>query len=425
MECGAAALGIILGYYGKFVPLEELRVACGVSRDGSKANNIVKAARAYGLTAKGCRREPKSLAKMPMPVIVHWNFSHFLVVEGFGKDKVYLNDPDSGPRTVTFKEFDDAFTGVALVLEPGPNFQRGGTKFNVPASLGKRLAGSGKALFYVVLAGLSLVIPGLVVPSFIRIFIDYYLVQNLHSWLGPLLLGMVLIALLRGVLTYLREAYLLRLETHLSATMSSQFLWHVLHLPLPYFLQRFAGEIGNRVGINDVVAGLLSGRLASTLLDIFSLVFYAVLMFLYDPLLTFVGILFAVLNLAALRYVSRKRVDLNLRLLQESGRLVGVSVSGLSTIETLKAIGREPDFFSRWAGFQAKVANAQQRLAVSTQFLSAVPIFLTALNTAVILTLGSFRVMDGVLTVGMLVAFQSLMLAACRRKEQDSQKVLD
>lgn len=408
-ECGAASLAIVLGYYGRYVPLEELRVACGVSRDGSKASNILKAARKYGLSGKGYRKEPESLRSLPLPMIVHWQFNHFLVVEGFGKDKVFLNNPASGPMTVTAKEFDESFTGVVLVLEKTAEFVRGGAKFNTIASLRTRLAGSEKALLFVVLAGLSLVVPGLIIPSFIRIFVDFYLIRQLKDWLFPLLIGMALTAVLRGLLTYLREYFLLRLETKLSASMSGKFFWHALRLPMEYYYQRFAGELGGRVAINDQVASLLSGRLASTILDIFTIVFYAVLMFLYDPLLTVVGILFAALNIVALRYVARKLVDINQRLQQEVGKMAGVSMSGLFMIETLKAVGRESDFFARWSGHQAKINRAEQEIGLYAQFLAAVPPLLTALNTAVILALGSFRVMEGQLTLGLLVAFQTLM----------------
>jgi NHLM bacteriocin system ABC transporter peptidase/ATP-binding protein len=408
-ECGAASLAIVLGYHGRFAPLEELRVACGVSRDGSKASNILKAARQYGMKGRGYRKEPEALRTMPMPLIIHWQFNHFVVLEGFGKNKVYINNPASGPETVTYKEFDDSFTGVALVLEKTPEFTKGGHKFDTFGALRRRLVGSNRALLYVVLAGLSLVIPGLIVPSFIRIFVDFYLIRELKSWLLPLLIGMAFTAVLRGILTYLREYYLLRLETKLSASMSGKFFWHVLRLPMEYYYQRFAGELGGRVAINDQVAQLLSGRLAATILDIFTIFFYAILMFLYDPLLTVVGIFFAVLNVIALRYVSRKRVDINQRLLQEQGKLAGVSMSGLFMIETLKAVGRESDFFARWAGHQAKINRAEQEIGLYTQFLSAVPPLLTAFNTAVILTLGSFRVIEGQLTIGLLVAFQTLM----------------
>jgi NHLM bacteriocin system ABC transporter peptidase/ATP-binding protein len=402
---------MVLGYYGRFVPLEELRVTCGVSRDGSKASNVVKAARKYGLEAQGYRREPDELHEFAVPMIVHWKFNHFVVLNGFSKNKVYLNDPAKGPETISYEEFDNAFTGVVLVMEPGPDFKKGGAKFSVREALQSRLRGSGQALLFVVLAGLSLVIPGLIIPSFTRIFVDYYLVRQFKDWLGPLLLGMGVTALLMAGLAYLREYYLLRLETRLASGMASKFFWHVLRLPLEYYLQRYAGEVGGRVAINDEVAYLLSGRLAATVLDVVTVVFYAFLMFLYDPTLTGVGVLFAVLNLVALRYVARRRVDLNERVLQEAGKLTGVEMSGLYTIETLKAIGRETDFFARWAGYQTKASRARQELNVSSEFLNIVPPLLSAFTTAAILTLGSLRVMDGQLTVGMLVAFQSLMFS--------------
>jgi NHLM bacteriocin system ABC transporter peptidase/ATP-binding protein len=411
VECGAASLAIILGYFKRFVPLEEVRMACGVSRDGSKASNIVKAARAYGLNPKAFRKEPEGLRELALPIIIHWKFNHFLVVEGFGKDKVYINDPAAGPYAVSYKDFDACFTGVAITFQPNADFVTGGTRFNVFEALQSRLLGSGRALLYVVLVGLALVIPGLIIPSFSRVFVDYFLVRRLDSWLGPLLVGMLLTAVLRAGLTWLREYYLLRLETKLAVSMSGKFFWHVLNLPLVYYYQRFAGEIGGRVAINDEVASLLSGRLAATVLDIISVIFYAILMFIYDPLLTVVGIFFAALNLAALRYVARKRVDVNQRLLQEEGKLIGVTMSGLSMVETLKAIGRESDFFGRWAGYQAKAGRAYQEVVIYSLLLSLVPPLLTALNTAAILVIGGLRVIDGQLTVGMLVAFQSLMLS--------------
>jgi NHLM bacteriocin system ABC transporter peptidase/ATP-binding protein len=411
VECGAAALAIIMGYFGMFKPLEELRVACGVSRDGSNASNILKAARSYGFVAKGYRKEPEELREMPLPLIIHWKFNHFLVLEGFGKGKVFLNDPAAGPTTVSEGEFDIYYTGVALAFAPGQEFKKGGSKFNSLAALQTRLKGSGSAVTYVFLAGLSLVIPGLLIPSFTRVFIDNYLVRELKSWLGPLLIGMALTLLISAFLTWLREYYLLRLETRLAASTSGKFMWHVLRLPLEYYVQRYAGEIGGRVAINDQIAFLLSERLASTLLDICAIVFYALLMLMYDPILTAIGVLFAALNILALRFVSRKRVDINQRFMQESGKLSGVAMSGLYTIETLKAIGRESDYFARWAGHQAKVARARQEIGVYTQFLSIVPPLLTSLSTVAILTIGSLRVIQGELTIGSLIAFQSLMFA--------------
>jgi NHLM bacteriocin system ABC transporter peptidase/ATP-binding protein len=409
VECGAAALAMVLGYYGRHVSLEELRLACGISRDGSKAANIVKAARNYGLVAKGFKKEPESLRALPLPMIVFWDFNHFLVVEGFGRDRVYLNDPASGPRAVTAQEFDRSFTGVVLTFEPGPDFVRAGVRPNLLLSLKRRLAGSESALAYVVLAGLALVIPGLVIPTFSRVFVDSVLVGGLKSWIAPLLVGMALTACLRAALTWLQQVYLLRLETKFALATSSQFLWHVLRLPIEFFSQRYGGEIGERVSLNDRVARLLSGQLATTLVNVMLVVFYLVLMFQYDRVLPLVGLLIAALNLVGLSLVARRRVDVNQALLQERGKLMGATMSGLQIIETLKASGGESDFFARWAGHQANVVNAEQQLGLASQALAVLPPFLSALNTLAILTLGGLRVMEGRLSMGQLVAFQSLM----------------
>jgi NHLM bacteriocin system ABC transporter peptidase/ATP-binding protein len=411
VECGAAALAIVLAHYGRYVPLEELRVECGVSRDGSKASNIIKAARKYGMQTEAYRKEPESLRTLPLPLLIHWKFCHFLVVEGFGKDKVYLNDPAVGPTTVSYDEFNRSFTGIVLSLTPGADFAKGGQPFSLMASLRQRLQGSYMGLLFVCLVGLSLVIPGLLVPAFSRIFVDYYLGRGLESWLVPLLVAMALTAALRAGLMVLRNHYLLKLETRLAVGASAQFFWHVLRLPLQYYFQRYTGDISSRVMLNDQIAALLSGRLATTFLDILSIIFYGALMFGYDPLLAIISVIFAVANILVLRYVSRSRVDLNLRLIAERSKLDGVARSGLSMIETLKATGRESDFFTRWAGYHAKASRSQQELSLYDNLLQIVPTLLTVINTSTILALGGWRVLDGQLTPGQLVAFQTLMFS--------------
>lgn len=409
VECGAAALASVLGYHGRLVPLEELRVACGVSRDGSKASNVIKAAGGYGLTAKGFSKELDELPSVPLPCILFWNFNHFVVLEGFGRKCVYLNDPAYGPREVPYAEFDQAFTGVVLTFERGPGFTRAGHKRSLLRALRSRLAGSEVGLSFVVLAGLALVVPGLVIPTFSRVFVDEILVRGRDHWLPPLLLGMGLTALLRAGLVWLRQTFLMRLHAKLAVGMASRFFWHVLRLPVEFFTQRYGGEIGGRVHVNNQLASLLSGQLAGNTIDLLLVFFYAALMMRYDVPLTLVGITVAALNVAALRYFSRRRVDGSRRLRQEEGNLSGTAMNGLQMIETLKATGTEPDFFARWSGYQTKVVNIQQRLVLYDQYLNAIPALLSALNTAVILTVGGFYIIDGRMTIGMLVAFQSLM----------------
>ncbi len=409
VECGAAALAIVLAHHGRWVPLEELRIACGVSRDGSKASNMVKAARRYGLEAKGFKQEPQTLRSIQLPAILHWNFNHFVVLDGFHKGQVRLNDPAIGPRVVTEEELDQAFTGVVLTFKPGPEFERKGQPPRLLPALRQRLAGSGAGLLFVLLAGLALVIPGLAVPVFSKVFVDSVLLEGRQDWLRPLLIAMGLTALVLGGLTWLQQTYLLRLETRMAVSASSRFLWHVLRLPVEFFSQRYAGDVSARVGINDRVAQLLSRDLATNVLGALMAVFFAAVLFRYDPGLTAIGLAMALLNVAALQFVSRKRVDGSRRFLQEEGKMVGTALGGLQTIETLKATGSESDLFVRWAGYQAKVVNSRQELERYTQILDAVPPLLGAINTALILGIGGLKVIDGTLSVGGLLAFQLLM----------------
>jgi NHLM bacteriocin system ABC transporter peptidase/ATP-binding protein len=415
VECGAAALAMVLAYHGRVVSLEELRAECGVSRDGSKASNVLKAARKYGLIAKGFRFEIEALFDCKFPVILFWNMNHFVVLDGFGKSgKVFLKDPGEGPRTVTMEELDDSFSGIVLTFEVGPDFQKGGEKPSMVAALRRRLVGSEAALLFVLLCGLALVLPGLVVPTFTRIFLDEVLIAQRQALLQPLLIGMALTAVVRMALTWLQETCLLRLETKLALTTSSGFFGHILRLPIAYFSQRYSGEIGSRVMINDKVAHMVSGRLAATALDCVLIVFYAVLMALYDVWLTLLVIGIALLNILAVKLASRPRVDASRRLAMDYGKLMGTAMSGLQMIETLKATGREAEFFSRWAGYQAKALKTKQSLGLVGELVSTVPPLVNALTTTVVLLVGGMKVMSGQLTVGMLVAYQSLMASFTR-----------
>jgi NHLM bacteriocin system ABC transporter peptidase/ATP-binding protein len=408
-ECGATALGIVLEYLGSFVPLSTLREECGVSRDGSKASNIIKAARKYGLEAKGYRKEPEDVRQMAMPVIVHWNFNHFLVMEGFSKTHVFLNDPASGPRTVTHEEFDHAFTGVVLAVTPGPEFVPKGRRPWLLPSLLRRLVGSRGALAFVALAGVALVLPGLVVPVFSMVFVDEVLVGGKHEWLKPLLIGMAGAAVLRAALTALQRTYLVKLLMKLAVSMSSNFMWHALRLPVGFYFARSPGDLASRVHTNDEVAHLLSGRLSAVLLDVLLVAFYCVFMLYLDPVLTLIGIGTVALHLVLLQAAARGRTDLSRTVGQHAGKLVGVASGGLQMIETIKATGSENEFFGQWAGYQAKLVGAQQALARREQVIMTLTIALSRTNSLLVLSIGALRIINGHISVGTLVAFQSLM----------------
>lgn len=409
VECGAAALSIILGHFGKFVPLEKLRIACGVSRDGLKATNIIKAAKEFGLEAKGYAKSIEKLMQLETPSIIFWNFNHFLVLEGFTKKRVYLSDPAQGRYYVSHKEFDDSYTGVVLTFNPLKEFEKGNEKKGLIPSLISRIINSKSSIIYIIIASLFLVIPGLVIPSFLKIFIDKYLINNFSGFVMPLLLIMGLVLIVNASLVYLQQYFLLKLETKLALVTSSKFLWHVFHLPIAFFTQRYSGEIGNRVALNDKVAKLLSGDLANAALNVIVVIFYAILMFSYDVTLTLIGVFMATLNVAALRYVSTARKDGSRRLSNETGKLLGTTTSGISMIETLKSSGRENDFFTNWIGYLAKVMNAQQEFGWLTIKLNILPNLILSLTNTLILGIGALRIMEGEMTLGALVAFTYLM----------------
>ena len=297
-ECGAASLAMVMAYYGLHVPLEQLRIDCGVSRDGSKASNLARAARHYGFEAQGQRlNELEEAARAPVPYIAFWAFSHFVVVEGFRRQWVYLNDPASGPRRVTAQEFDENFTGVALLIKPGPEFRPGGQRPSVYRTLANRLKGLRHELLFVLLVGLALVVPGLIIPAFIRVFIDNVLVGQNPHWANPILWGLGFTIAIQAFLLWLQRYYLLRIETRLSVGMSARFLWHIMRLPLLYFNQRYGGEIGSRVTLNDRLAQTLSGDIASNVIGLCMMAFYFVIMLNYDVQLSLIGLAFASVNL--------------------------------------------------------------------------------------------------------------------------------
>jgi NHLM bacteriocin system ABC transporter peptidase/ATP-binding protein len=409
-ECGAASLAMILAHHGVWIPLEQLRVACGVSRDGCKASNIVKAARRFGLDAKGFRKEPTTLHALPMPCIIHWNFNHFVVLEGIEQGRVYINDPAIGPRQIDMAELDLAFTGIVLAMEPNAaSFKKIGRKPQASRILLRELRGSKTAVYLLIAVTLALVVPGIVIPAFSKIFVDDILIQNAGDWFKPLVIGMAVAAAARALITALQQSLLLRLESKLAVMMVSRFMWHVLALPMEFFNQRHAGDIASRVATNEQIARLLSSGLAMNALSLTSVVFFAAAMVVYDWLLAAIGIAMSLLNVVALKLIVRRREDLSRSLTLEQGKLIGSTISAVRTIETLKASGLEDEAFAHWAGIQAKALNAEQGLGFSSTVLDMLPTLFSGLTMAAILGIGGLRVIDGVLTLGGLVAFQSLM----------------
>ncbi len=407
-ECGAACLAMVMAYHKYWVPLESLRVVCGVSRDGSKASNILRAARNYGFSAKGFKKSPNKLSELPLPSIIHWNFNHFVVLEGFSKDRAWINDPASGPRSVTMIELDESFTGVVLAFEPGPEFKPGGQKPNLFKLMLQQLRYSWNAFYFVAMVSVLLIIPGLVVPTLSKIFVDDILIAGYRQWFYPLCLGLLFSSVLRAAILILQQRYLLRLEGKLSIVMASRYFQRLLSMPAEFFIQRHAGDLGSRVISSEQIASLLAGGLTTNVLNLISVVFFAAVMLSYDVILGTISIVLAIVNAVVVRSVATQRDNLNRRNLIQSGKMIGATWGSIRAIESLKAAGGEDDAFARWAGYQANTLNSQQELGVYSGVVSIIPGLLSGLTMVAILGIGGLRVIDGVLTIGGLVAFQTL-----------------
>jgi NHLM bacteriocin system ABC transporter peptidase/ATP-binding protein len=408
VECGAASLGIVLGHYGRHVPLEELRQRCGVSRDGSTAGSMVRAARLFGLEAQGVQLDTGDLPRLPLPAVLFWKFNHFLVLEGYGR-KVRLNDPASGPRSATWEEFDKSFTGIAIRMEPGPGFRPGGERRRALAALLARRPRLGSVLYLTVLLGLVVAVAGLTMPILTRVFVDDVLLGGGQSALGGLIVALAIATGLTLLASMLQQSLLVRAEAVFALSSTARFVRHLLSLPVVFFDQRQAADLTNRVRSNDVVADVLVRRLAATAVDCMLVVAYGVLLIHYDVVLGLLAMLFAGLNIAVLRYVSSIRTSAVAGLQAERGKLFSTVFTTIHMIESIKAGGEEQTGFQRFASRAAAVSNKQQRLGLSTAVLGVVPALLAALNTAALLWIGGYQILAGAISIGLLISMQALI----------------
>ena len=410
-ECGAASLGIILGYYKKYMSLEQLRELCGVSRNGSNAANVMAAAETLGMKAEGFSYEPEELKKLIPPFIIHWDFNHFVVFEGMDEKtgEVFLNDPAVGHRSVPWAEFEESFTGVTLVLRPGENFVRDGEPESVWRTLLSGILKDRYALGFILGVGLCLSLVNLGVPLISQTFLDDVLTYAHRGWLFDVLLALFISLVLTLTLNFLRLWCLLRWQGKMTIDDSSSFLSYVLKLPVSFFQTRYSGEIAARVQFHESIADFVTGRLAVAVLDFAIAVFYLFLLVLYNIKLTIIGVIFTAINIfvtwASYQWLQEQRM----KLLQEQGNLYGISVAGIASIETLKANGNEDDFFVKWSDANAKYLTMAQRQEYYSQFINFVPAALGGVNGAIIMAEGGFSIMDGLMSVGIFVAFQSLM----------------
>jgi NHLM bacteriocin system ABC transporter peptidase/ATP-binding protein len=409
VECGAAALAMILAFHGRHVPLEQMRVDCGVSRDGSKAGGLLRAARAHGMVARGFKKEPDDLARLPLPAIVFWNFNHFVVLEGFRDGRAWLNDPARGRRSVDAAEFDQAFTGVVLTFERGPEFEPGGHPPSVLRSLRQYLDGFRVAIGAVFFIGLALVVPGLALPWLLGRFVDEVLVAKLDGMALPLLLGLIAAALLRALLLSLQAKLLMDTFGRAARASARRFFAQALALPMTFYSQRSAGEIAARVDLNERVAEAISADLAHLALDLVTASFFLLLMARLDAGLTLVVAVCLAIELVAWRALARRTAEISQELSVQAGKLAGTATGGLANIETIKAGGQETALFLKWIGLQVQYVNASIRAQRYLLTLGQAPAVLGLVAHLAVLGLGAALIMKGVFSVGDLVAFQVLL----------------
>ena len=410
LECGAASLAMVMAYYGKWVPLEQVRLDCGVSRDGSNAKNVLVAARSYGFDAQGFRCEVGALKKdMSYPCIIHWNFNHFVVLDGFKGDWAYLNDPARGEVKVSMEEFDRSFTGICLQITPGPDFQPGGKPKSTIAFARKRLVGAGAAVAFVMLSSVIGYLFGIINPIFSRFFMDRLLTGENRELLMPFIGLMSVMAVAQVIVAWIQAIYELKISGKMALVGSSTFMWKVLRMPLEFFTQRMAGDILQRQGTNASIAATLVNTFAPLLLNTIMMFFYLIVMLRYSVMLTMVGIVTIILNLLMSQIISAKRVNITRVQMRDSGKLVAATVSGIQMVETIKASGAENGYFQKWSGYQASVNAQSVKYAKLNQYLGLIPALLTTLADAAVLILGVWLSMQGSFTLGKVMLFQGFL----------------
>ncbi|MEN8236560.1 MAG: NHLP family bacteriocin export ABC transporter peptidase/permease/ATPase subunit [Pseudomonadota bacterium] len=408
-DSGAACLAIILAYYGKYISLEEARDVSGISRNGGEAINVLLAARYYGLDAQGIQvQDIKSVEKIKEPCIAFWEFNHYVIVEHICKDKVYINDPALGPRALSLDDFSHSFTGIIISLKPGKKFKKGGLPLSTFKMLKQRIAHQKIPLTFICLTTIALALPGIITPGFSKIFVDNVLIGGIEEWFVPLALVILGATLLEASLTWVQQIHLLRLHLQVMASQSCRLLWHIIHLPMAFFSQRYAGDIQTYMLANYKIASILSGQLSSSIANISVLFALVLVMLLLNIHLTVVVVTIGILNMLLLFIIAEKIRYMNQLFLQEQGELTGLIMNGIHIIETLKATVTEDQCFLKWVGMHAQTINAQQKIYFYNQALVIMPTLFSGITTVTVLCWGSWKIMHGDLTIGTLLAFQML-----------------
>lgn len=407
LECGAASLSMILAYYGKWIPLEKVRADCGVSRDGSNAKNIYMAAVRYGLSVKAFQYEIDDIMEnATFPCIIHWGYNHFVVLNGFKDGKAVINDPARGCIKVSMKEFDYNFTGICLLFEPGEEFvPEGEQKSVIKYAIGK-VKGAGTSFYFVFLVTSIISILGLIWPVMARVFLDKILPAGDDSLIKAFTNFLSVVVLAQIIMLCIKGVYMLKIEGKLAIVANSEFMWHVLRLPLEFFSQRMSGDIATRQKANqDLVASMIK-IFAPLIINFFMMILYLMLMIRYSPYLSLIGIGSIVIHLWAAVVISDKRINITRVMMRNQGNLDGTTFNGIEMIETIKSSGADNDYFEKWSGIRAVVNTQQTEYTKVNQYMWTIPVIVSSVSDILILIAGAYMVIKGEFTIGMLLAFQ-------------------
>ena len=410
LECGAACLAMISAYYGKWIPLEQVRIDCGVSRDGSNAKNMLVAARSYGFTAKGYRYSSNDLKKSgDFPCIIHWNFNHFVVLNGFKNNKAVINDPAKGTYSVSMKDFDESYTGICLMFKPGENFVSGGKPKSVLKFAFSRMKGAESAILFSIVCSIIASLMGIILPGFSRIFLDRLLTYQNPEWFYPFIIALSVISALSIIVSGVQALFSNKINGKLYVVGNMSFLWKILHMPMVFFSQRMAGDIQNRQNTNASIANQFVNIFAPIALDAAMMIFYLVVMIRYSPFLAAIGIFSIFVNILISHIISKIRVDISRVQMRDAGKLDGATIAGIEMVETIKASGAENGFFAKWAGYQASVNKQAVKNAALEQYVGQLPTLVSLLTNTAVMVLGVYFAMEGSFTVGMVMAFQGFL----------------
>ena len=404
VECGAAALSMLLAYHGKWLSIEQLRTDCGVSRDGSNARNIVLAARHHGMDAHGWQADIDHLPSLA-PAIIHWNHNHFVVFKGFHRGMAFINDPAIGSMAVSMKDFQRSYTGVAITSVPGDDFKPQGHQTSILHYVRENIRGAKDAFIFTLLMGILMSFAGMVYPLFSQVFLDSIITGKNDEWTVPFFVGIACLVVFNFLLALLDNVYGRRFAGSMSLKGNTRFLWHALNLPIEFFTQRYVGDIVQRQSLNEHITTTLIRILAPYAVNVALLVLYIVVMAQYSVLLTIVGISVVALNIYSVAAERELRTNLARALEQSEGKFYGITMSCVDNIESIKAAGAERGFFGFWAGTFARRNNQE----VAFQKRPFWPFVFGHFANSFILILGAALILNGQFSIGMLMAFQGFM----------------